>query len=95
MEKKRIFSISLAIFFTILILIFNYSLNLIWKEEKNNIRIYDKNSPINTIQESFSKIFSNAKPVLEQVFSSSTKDKIIDQINLASSSFSTISNIVE
>ena len=100
-EKKRIFSILVAVFLTILIIVLNSALNIIWKDETKNIPLNNKNSPINTIQESFSKIFSEAKPILDQAFGSSTSGQlnqtgeIIDQINSTSSSFSTTSNIVE
>ena len=102
-KKKRIFSVSFAIFFTILIIILNYNINLTWKNEPNN-HIYDKNSPISTIQESLSKIFDQAKPALDQIFGTSTgnlsisstsTENAIDQINSTSSSFDTSSNIVE
>ncbi|MFH1454767.1 MAG: hypothetical protein ABIF22_00340 [bacterium] len=105
-EKKRMFSIVLAIFFTFLIIIFNSGINLIWKDETQNIT-FSKNGPINSIQKSFSEILNKAKPMLEQVFSSSTEassimsgqtegtGEIIDQTNSTSSSFSTTSNVVE
>jgi predicted PurR-regulated permease PerM len=94
MKKKRIFSISLAVFLTVLIIVLNSAINLIWKDEMIN-KTTNKNNPIKLIQESFSKIFNVAKPALDQVFGSSTGDKIIDQTNSASSSFSTTSNVVE
>lgn len=100
-EKKRIFSISVAIFLTILIIILNSALNLIWKEEVPRNKLLDKNSPINTMQESFSRIFEEAKPALEQIFGTSSDNigeqgaEIVDQINTATTSFSTTSNIVE
>lgn len=99
-EKKRIFSISIAIFFTILVIILNSGINIIWKDETKNTA-FDKNNPINLLQDSISKIYNEAKPVLDQVFGSSTNDsssqtdKIVDQTNSTSSSFSTTSNIVE
>ena len=100
-EKKRIFSISVAVFLTILIIILNSALNLIWKEEVPRNKLLDKNGPINTMQESFSKIFEEAKPALEQIFGTSTDSisgqggEIVDQINTATTSFSTTSNVVE
>ncbi len=90
-RKKKIFSITLAVFFTVLIIILNSGINLIWKDETQN-RNSAANNPINSIEESFSKIFNQIKPVLDQTFSGSTTEKIIDQINSASSSFSTTSN---
>ena len=94
-EKKRVFSISMALFLTILIIILNSGLNLIWKDETKNTNVYNKNNPINTIQKSFSDILNEAKPALDQIFGSSTEDisassapieKTVDQINSTSSS---------
>ena len=65
---------------------------------------FNQNNPINTIKESFSQIYNEAKPSLDQIFGSSTQDtttqtgqtgEIIDQINSTSSSFSTSSEVVE
>jgi predicted PurR-regulated permease PerM len=99
-EKKRIFSISLALFFTVLVIILNFVLNMMWKAEEPSNRLSDENSSISDIQESFSKIFQEAKPALDQIFSSSTDTipqsprEIIDQINSTSTSFSTTSDVV-
>ena len=102
-EKKRIFSISVAVFLTIIIIILNYGLNLVWRDESNNI-VDTQNNPIDTIQDSLSKIVDQAKPILDQAFSSSTQemttqatqtDEIIDQINSTSSSFGTTSDVVQ
>lgn len=93
LERKRVFSISVAIFLTILIIILNSVINLVWKDEPKDI-IYTKNNPVDTVQESLSKFFNEAKPILDQAFSSSSQYKIIDQINSTSSSFSTTSNVV-
>lgn len=95
-EKKRIFSIALALFITFLIIIFNAGMNLLWKDETKVV----KNNPLNSLQESFSKVVEQASPTLEQVFSATQEmatqtQAIIDQINAAPSSFSTTSNIVE
>ena len=71
-ERKRIFSISIAIFLTILIIILNSGINILWKKESNN-RFSAENNSINLIKESFKKIFDIAKPALEQAISSSTE----------------------
>ena len=86
-EKKRIFSISVAVFLTILIIVLNSAINIIWKDDvpKNN---YVQKEAINSIKESFSDILNTAAPALEQVFGSTTE--IIDQIKLASTSSSTL-----
>ena len=91
-EKKRIFSILLAVFLTILIIVLNSGINLLWKDEVQN-KVFNKNSPVNSIKESFSQIFSDVGSVTEQISSSTAQ--LIDQIKSASSSFSTSSNIVE
>lgn len=97
-ERKRIFSVLLAVFLTVLIIIFNFSFNSIWKDNTKNTFI--NNNSINKIQKSFSEIIDESTPILEQIFSTSSQetitetDKIIDQINSASSSLSTSSNVV-
>ena len=87
-KKKRIFSISLAIFLTFLILILNSAINLIWKDE-----VKVKDNSLYSLKESISEIVNQSKPLIDQTISSSTE--IIDQINSASSSTSTSTNIVE
>jgi hypothetical protein len=100
-KKKRIFTISVALFLTILIIFLNSVINSLWKDETKDNNFSGKNNPITSIKESFEKMFEQAKPILEQAFSSSTQniatetEKIIDQNNSTSSSFSTTSNIVE
>jgi len=91
-EKKRLLSLSLAIFFTVLIIVLNSGLNLIWKSNIKTVN-YEQEKAINAMQESFSQIFKTAQPAIERAISSSTE--IIDQINSASSSFSTTSSVVE
>ena len=91
----------MAVFLTILIIILNSGLNLIWKDDTKNINTYNKNNPINTIQESFSQIYNEAKPALDQIFGSSTQntatetEQIIDQTNSTPSSLSTSSDMVK
>ena len=93
-EKKRIFSISVALFFTILIIILGFNVSSVWKDEATNTNL-NKDNLINSIQKSISEIFDKAKPILDQAFSSSTqKEEETGQINSISSSFSTTSNIV-
>jgi predicted PurR-regulated permease PerM len=100
-KKKRIFAISIALFLTILVIVLNSVINSLWKDEARKNNFSDKNNPITSIKELFTKIINEAKPILGQVFGSSTQDKssgtsqIIDQNNSTSSSFSTTSNIVE
>jgi len=91
-EKKRLLSLSLAIFFTVLVIVLNSGLNLIWKSNTKIVN-YEQEKAINVMQESFSQIFKTAQPVIERAIGSSTE--IIDQINSASSSFSTTSSVVE
>ena len=102
-EKKRIFSLSLAVFLTVIVIIFNSAIGLIWKNETKN-RSDNANNPFKTIQDSFSEIINIAKPALEKAFSSSTENlsgtstgtgqEIIDQNNLATSSLGTSTNVV-
>ncbi len=98
-EKRRIFSILLAIFLTIFIIILNSGINLIWKDDAKN-NDFMKNNAINSIQESLSGIINEAKPAFDNIFGSSTNksatgtEEIIDQSNATSSSFSTTSNVV-
>jgi hypothetical protein len=96
-EKKRTFSIIAAVFLTILIIVLNSGINLLWKDEAKHNNYSDKNNPINQIQESFAKIFNQVKPVLDQAFSSSTQNtpQVINQNNSGTSSFGTTSNIIE
>jgi len=91
-DKKRIFSLSLAIFITVLILIISLKINSIGKFESQGINNI-QNNPISSLQESFSQIFNEAKPMLDQVIGSSSQ--LIEQINSTSSSFSSSSNVVE
>ena len=82
-EKKRIFSISVAVFLTILIIVLNSALNLLWKDDIPKVN-YAQNETISSMKTSFLDLFNTAAPSLEQAFSSSTQ--IIDQINSTSSS---------
>ena|ERR1035437_7700508 len=91
-EKKRIFSISIALVLTILIIVFNSGINLLWKDktQKKNI-----DTPLNSIQKSFSEIINESKPIFEKAFSSSTFNEIVKQNSQSTSSSSTSTNIVE
>ena len=93
-EKKRILGIFLALILTILIIILSLAINSIGRDDEKIVP-YDQVNPITSIQESVSEIFNKAKPILEQAFSSTTKEKIMEQINPASSSTSTATNVVE
>lgn len=90
-EKKRKFSILTAIFLTFLILILNFAVDKLWSNEANISS--SQYWPTYQIKESFSKFYNEFQDIAKQ-FSSGTKE-IIDQINTASSSFSTTTNIVE
>lgn len=59
-SKKRFFSITLAIFLTILIIILNSALNLIWKEEQKN-NYLQKDKQVKEIKDTFSKIINDTK----------------------------------
>ena len=91
-EKKRIFAFSVAVFLTILVIVFNSALNLIWKSEVSN-KVASQISPISTIEESFSELFSEASPVLSRAISSSSE--IINQINSTTSSLTATTSVVE
>jgi len=99
-ERKRVFAISLTVFLTILIIILSLVINSIGKDGTKIIP-YNQTDPIKSIKESFTQIINEAKPILNQVFSSSTKntasgtEQIIDQNNSASSSLISTSSIVE
>lgn len=93
-EKKRIFAISTALFITILVIFLNSIINTVWPDNSKKVNLAGKNNPITSLQESFSKIFDEAQPILEKAFGSSTQ-QLIDQDISTSSSFSTTSNIVE
>ena len=98
-ERKRFFSLFLALFLTVLIIILNIFINSIWVS-KNGVNL-GKNNGIDTIKESFSNIIDQNKPILDQALNSfknampTTTDEAVDQINSASSSFATSSDIVE
>jgi predicted PurR-regulated permease PerM len=90
-KKKRAFSISVALFITILIIIFNTAINLIWE---NEVEVKTNNSFI-SVAKSFSKIFEEAEPIFNKIINNSRNSDIINQTNSTSSIFSTTSNIVE
>jgi predicted PurR-regulated permease PerM len=105
MRKKRIFALFLAIFLTILIIVFNSAMNILWKDKTKN-----SNNPVSSFKSAFSEIFNGANPILDKAFSSTTQaelsdqlDKLsaslsstsVDQINSTSSSSSTTSNVVK
>lgn len=86
-EKKRFFSISCAIFLTIIIIILNAKVNTVWK--KDNI----KNNSVDNIQNSVLEIVNQAKPLFDQAMSSTTE--IIDQSKGTSSTSTATTSIVE
>jgi hypothetical protein len=92
-EKKRIFAFSGAIFFTILIIIFNSGINVLWKDKTTNK--YIDNTPFNSIKESLSEIANETKPILEKAFNSTTSRIIIEQNTQSTSSSSTTPNVVK
>ncbi len=99
-EKKRILAISLAVLLTIILIIINSIINSVWKDDSVGA-VKSKNDPIKSLQQSVSEIINQAKPIISQAFGSSTRnmasgtDQTIDQNNLASSSVSTSSNVVQ
>lgn len=94
-EKKRTFSLSLALFFTILIIILNSAFNLVWKDDVKKIN-YVQDNAISSMKKSFSEILNTTKPAIDRIFSSSSQvSEIVDQINSTSSSFSTSANVVQ
>jgi predicted PurR-regulated permease PerM len=100
-ERKRTLAISLALFLTIIVIVINSLINSIWPDNSKKANLSGNNNPLKSLEESFSKIFEQAKPILDRAFSSSTQNTatdtslIIDQNNSTSSSLSTSSNIVE
>ncbi|MFH0755182.1 MAG: hypothetical protein V1910_00750 [bacterium] len=68
-KRKNFFSFLLALFFTILIIILNSNINLIWKKDEIQNKNFTKNST-NSTQEPFSKVLNEAKPLLDQFFNS-------------------------
>ena len=100
-EKKRIFSISVAIFLTVLIIGINYGLGLIWNVEKSVNAYADKENPINKLAESFQKNLDIVQPVLDKAFSDksiwvgTTTEELINELSSSTNSSSTTSNIVE
>ena len=93
-ETKRTLAIILAILLTIIIIILNSTVGYLWKDDSVG-DVKSKNDPIKSIQESVSQIINSAKPIIDEAFSSTTKEKIMEQINSASSSTSTTTNVVE
>ena len=93
-ETKRMLAIILAILLTIIIIILNSTVGYLWKDDSVG-DVKSKNDPIKSIQESVSQIINSAKPIIDEAFSSTTKEKIMQQINSASSSTSTTTNVVE
>ena len=98
-EKKRIFSISVAILITVLVIGINYGVGRLWYEEKPENVYADKENPINKLAEEFQKNLDVVQPVLDKAFSdksvwvSTTTEELINQIS--SSSSSTTLNVVE
>ena len=90
-DKKRILALSIAAFLTILVIVINAAINIIWKDN-TPIKKVD-NTPFETIGKSFSDIINGFKPAFDQAFGSSTK---ISGNNIQStSSSSTTLNVVK
>lgn len=103
-DKKRFFSISIAVFLTILIIVLNSAVNTVWKENKQKNNSIYKNSQIKQIQESFSEIINNANKTLDDLkannlattTSQTTQtENTTNQTNSTSSSLISTSSIVE
>lgn len=99
-EKKRIFSISVAIFLTVLVIGINYGVGLVWYEEKP-VNVYaDKENPINKLSEAFKKNLDIVQPTLDKAFSdksvwvSTTTEELINEISSSTASTSTSLNVV-
>ena len=90
-ENKRIFSILMALFLTILIIVLNLGINSFWKKDTPKTN-YAQTEAIDSMQKSFQKIFEQTQPALDQLLGISTADtatqtgEIVDQINSTSSS---------
>lgn len=99
-EKKRKFSIALAVFLTILIIGINYGVGLFWKEEKKESPFANKNNPIKELSESFKKNLEIIQPVVDRAFTDktvwvgTTTEELLNQMSSTSASSSTSTNIV-
>jgi predicted PurR-regulated permease PerM len=82
-ERKRNFSLMIAILLTILIIVFNVAVNMLWKDNvpKKN---YQK-EPFSEMKESFSQAFSSSESMIQQA--SSNTAQIVSQLSTTSSSF--------
>lgn len=103
-DKKRIFSISVAVFLTILIIILNSAINIIWKESDQKDNSIYKKSQTKQIQESFSEIIDNTKNIFDDLkkndLATTTEEttqieNTVNQTNSISSSSISTSSIVE
>lgn len=102
--EKRTFSFLVAGFLTVLIIVFNYGISFLWKDEVKDNYMVSKNEAIDSFKESFDKSFSILTSALERNFTSSGTNQqiasglneLVDQMSSTStSSSSTSSNIVE
>lgn len=99
-EKKRNFSIIVAVFLTLLIIGINYSVNLVWHDDETVNTYAEKDNPINKLSEEFKKNLDIVQPALDKAFTdmqspttTAAAEKFIN--SMASSSLSTSSNVVE
>ena len=91
-EKKKFFSILIAIVLTILIVVLNMYFNSIWQDETPKTNYLQENA-INSMQKSFSNVLNEIQPTINHAISSSTQ--LLDEIKSASSSVSSSSNVVQ
>lgn len=98
-KRKRNFSIFLALFLTVLIIIINSAFNIIWPESSKKQSISDSRE-FNNMKESFNDLINNAQPLFNQFDNLSSTSAIqtvetIEQDNSTSSSFGSTTNVVE
>lgn len=99
-EKKRNFSIIVAVFLTLLVIGINYSVNIFWPDDKP-VNVYEaQNNPINKLAESFKKNLDIVQPTIDKAFAdmqSPSTTAATEQFikSISSSSLSTSSNVVE
>ena len=90
-EKKRKFSFFAAIILTILIIVLNSAINVVWKDETQN-NFFSKYSPIQSTKESIMKVLNQFGPSIESAISSTSE--LIKQNTSTTSGFSTTTNVV-
>src|SRR6187455_1265033 len=99
-EKKRNFSIIVAVFLTLLIVGLNYGVGLVWKEPVRESIFSGENNPINKLSESFKRNLEIIQPMLDKAFGtnsvlmSSTTKSLLEDMASTTSSSSTSSNVV-